>query len=424
MNAKRILYIQLFLTFFLNSLIELGLPYPFRYLTDLVTLLLMVCLLRPKRIKKLRPYLPTLCMMALWWGFMVISTCVAGEANLLWMLWASRNWCRGFIFFAASLVIMEKPDYMRILHWIKALYIINFFVVLIQYFVFDCEQDTLGGIFGTRIGCNGQSNVFLCIFIILVLYEAFAEKKCSVWSAFYIVSSFAISGLEELKVFFFEYPLILLGMAVLFRVKKELSLPTLYRLLAATVLGWVLGLYCTWLVMPSGFRVLVGLKSYARYEETSSVAYKISRLRAFQMINDLFFHGDKKLLLFGYGFGNCDYSAFAPLTSDFYRTYGDYNYLWCAHQTLFLEGGAVGFVLYVLIFVQLMVQGLLKWHRTPGLNRATALLIVFSGVVLISVIYNNTLRTEISYLTYFALAAGLAVTAAEAGKKQEKAANH
>lgn len=387
----------------------MGAPNILRYLPDVVIAVIVCLMLRKERLARLKSYPLTIGLMALWWGFMIVSTLVR-EHRLLWMLWASRNWCRGFVFFAACLIFLDRTDHQRIFELLKGLFILNFAVVLIQYFVFDCTDDHLGGIFGTRIGCNGQSNIFLCVVTILVLYEALDSQRCSFWTGFCIIADFIVAGLEELKVFFYEYLLLLLGLMVLLALKKRLHRPTLMKMLLVSVVGYVIGLYCTWLVMPETFRVLVGLKSYAQYEKESSVEYKISRIHAFEIINELFFKGDSKLLFAGYGFGNCDYSAFPPLTSDFYWSYGDYNYLWFVHQDLFLEGGIMGLALYVLIFVQMGVQGMIVWCRSEKGSRETALFLLFIGVTLISIIYNNTLRTEISYFTYFVLAAGFATT--------------
>jgi O-antigen ligase len=92
------------------------------------------------------------------------------------------------------------------------------------------------------------------------------------------------------------------------------------------------------------------------------------------------------------------------LTSPFYGVYGSTNYVWFSTSFLVLETGLVGFVLYCMFFVTVLIEA----HKKQKNGEADAALCQMSMVMAIMslffVVYNVSMRTESAYLVYFILA--------------------
>lgn len=402
--AKNCILFQILFLFANGLLRDFGLPRSALYLMDGVNLVLIGCMLLrgdPERLKAGRVLLTA---GTVWLIFMVMSACINGP-SLLRMAWAGRNWCRGFVLLTACLLFLDGEDVKKGIRLLEGLYIANFLLNIGQYLLLDRSGDALGGLFGSEVGANAMTNLFLCMMLTLALCRSCREKRLSPFTLFVMYSAAVMGGLEEIKIFFLEYVLILAGVLSIFGLRRELTAKFLVTVLIHGGLSLGLGLYMLRLVSPKTYLYMVGQRDYSEYEKTSRSAYRISRIHFLSEINQFFFHGDVQKNLIGLGFGNCDFSRFEFLTSRFYNENWEYNYLFFSHQPLYLEGGLIGLTLYTLIPFTAAVSWGLRALREKTAGTEAAFGCIFGLVTAVNVFYNNAARTEAAYLTFLAFAA-------------------
>ena len=380
----------------------MGIPSFVTYLVDILILFLGVYMLysRKRSLKGLHAGYIKVSMVLLIGCIMVgvIFNMVAPQL----VLWAFRNSFRGIIFWIACIVFLRSKDIDRVfdvLFWIQ---IANTIISVFQYFVLHYNQDFLGGIFGTQSGVNGSTNV---LFVMLFSYYCamYVNKKQPFWKLAVVgATTILITVLAELKIFFIEFALIVL-LCLIF------SKPSIkgVRLVTIAIIAMVVGLIMLKKLFPLHFSYIVSLERMIEYASLTSGGYSISRLDAFSQINDLFFKDNWFYLLFGQGFGSCEMSAFEFLTSPFFMKYGYvYNFRWFSHMMLFLETGYVGLFLFISLFVGMFIFATrAKVGASKTMFAISVFTQVFALLTIANIWYNQAIRTEAQYMTYFALAA-------------------
>lgn len=399
-TCRKIIHFQLMFVmvemFFIS---QFHLPSIITYTTDIVAAILLIYMLYAYKtgLKRIRAnYVGILIFL-----FVVVSIlgALVNFVSPLLIMWGARNVFRGFIFFVACIRFLDEMDIKKIFDILFKFQIVNVVLSLFQYFVQGYNQDHLGGIFGTQSGCNGYTNVFF--FILLSYYvAAYMTKKEPLWKvAIIAISTMLLAGLAELKIFYFEFVLIIL-MCVIF---AKPSLKTISIALIA-VIAAVLGLKILETMFPLQYYYLVNFDQYLTMQ---SGGYNIPRIGAFSYINEHFFNGNIIKELFGFGLGNCEMSSFSFLVSDFYKSYGHYNYRWFSHMMFYLEEGVIGFGLLLTILAGIFVYAT-KSRKVFERFGKSLHIAIFTQVLVIMVVvnlwYNQAIRTEAQYLIYMALA--------------------
>lgn len=405
---RSLIYAQiLFLLLFAGFFGSVPILSSIHYLTDVVTLILLIGVIRERKVLFYVKEQCILIPMIIYISVCLLSVALNGGSIAL-VLWAARNTYRFFVFYCACICYLEEEDLQKFVKFIVGLQIINFLLVIVE-FVFltvwpeyqtGWKQDMIGGIFGMRKGCNGALNIFLCMVftagIIRILEDAMSEKK---W-LYLCLSTVLCASLAEVKIFFLEMWFICLPCVLLLHKQKKLKQILKLLLILAVTCGTCV-LLMHYMYPYSKGRFL----NYLHYEEAHSVdAYRIGRLSAFRQINELFFGESLKYQWIGFGFGNCEYSRFGVFTSDFYKLYGDYNYRWFTHQMLYLETGILGVVSFACILGTASLQALayvFKKREHWGLSLFAC---VMAGIFLINLIYNNNIRGDYAYIDYACLA--------------------
>lgn len=399
-TCRKLIYFQLLLVmvemFFIS---QFHLPSIITYITDIVSviLLLYMAYAHKSELKRIRAnYVGNLILLFV--GVSILGAVFNFVPPLL-TVWGARNIFRGFIFFVACIRFLDEKDTKKIFDILFKLQIVNIILSLFQYFIQGYNQDNLGGIFGTQSGCNGYTNIF---FVILLSYyvAAYMTKKEPVWKvAVVAVSTMLLAGLAELKIFYFEFALIILLCVIFVKPSFKTILIALIAVVAA-----VLGLKILEAIFPLQYYYLI---NYDKYLVMQSGGYNIPRIGAFTYINEHFFNGSIINELFGFGLGNCEMSSFSFLVSDFYKAYGNYNYRWFSHMMFYLEEGIIGFGLLLAIFAGIFVYATKsrKILENFGENLHIAIFTqVFVIMVVVNFWYNQAIRTEAQYLIYLVLA--------------------
>ncbi|MFV0363063.1 MAG: hypothetical protein ACK5LL_08245 [Suipraeoptans sp.] len=399
------IYFQLLFVLFYGLLTDLNLPKSTRFITDIITIVLFILVITSKEKTGLTQYKMIIGSMILWYIFMVIFA-LFKSPDFMQIIWASRNWIRFFLFLIACLTFLDNEDIKRIIKCLNYIYVFNFILLGIQ-FATGLRDDHLGGIFGSEVGANGSTNIFICGILILHLAESVVKKRFSNFAIFTLVSSMTIAALAEIKVFYYEFIFIVFAVLILSLFKSKGIRKVHIQIGISAICAFAIGMIMIINIYPDRVSVLTGNASIERYEEATEWTYQISRTKAIPQINELFFGDDIQLKLTGYGFGNCEYSNIAAFRSGFYDEFGNLNYIWFSHQLLYLEGGLIGLGLYILIYISFLAYSFRRFLRKSSDNHQYIFGIVFSAIVLINVFYNNDLRSDIAYLIFFFLAAGV-----------------
>lgn len=379
------------------------------YLTDIVTLMLLLGIIFDwKKLLKIHGWVYYLPMFA--YVLVCIISVIINYVKPMLFLWASRNTFRFFIFFFACILYLNHDDVLNIFDKLLKLQFINFPLAIIEFLYFyflpygaiDIPSDHVGGIFGIETGCNGRLNIYLCLVLIVCLVDIYEREKFKFLHIFVISTSMLCAALAELKAFFPEAVGILVIISILY-IKKLFYRRLLFvKVIVLFAISFALGIVLMFQIYPHSSKVY---SDYSYYEKKSSVTYQLGRFGAFSKINEIFFSDSQTKRLFGFGFGNCEYSSFSMFTSDFYREYSYYHYRWFAHQMLYLETGLAGFATFSLFIVTIALQSFVMFLKSKRNRTIAAISVAFAAVVFVTLWYNCTIRTDFGYICYFFLAA-------------------
>lgn len=380
---------------FLTELLPI--PDAIKFLCDGFLVLLLLKLFS-QRFTKIDNYsMPFVVIVGLFF-FITLVGYLFNYQSVFYYLWGLRNNIRMFVAFFAFAYLADWEDAKG---WIKALdvlFVINFAVVILQYFS-GYGQDYIGGIFGTSKGCNGSLLIFLCIvFSKTILSFMRGEEKMSK-CIFVSVASLLVSTLSELKMFFILFILILFMASFMtaHSIKKTLffAFGAVLVVLFGTLLTVLYKDFTDFLSFDSLIKALTDT-GYATDED-------IGRFTALPVISQRFLPGFFRKL-FGLGLGNCDSSSLSMFNTPFFESHQTVHYSYFSYAFLFLETGFVGLALYASFFVaSFFVSRKLKKLEMAD-EFACQMSIILSVISLILLVYNSSLRMEIGFMLFFVLA--------------------
>ena len=380
---------------FLTELLPI--PDAIKFLCDGFLVLLLLKLFS-QRFTKIDNYsMPFVVIVGLFF-FITLVGYLFNYQSVFYYLWGLRNNIRMFVAFFAFAYLADWEDAKG---WIKALdvlFVINFAVVILQYFS-GYGQDYIGGIFGTSKGCNGSLLIFLCIvFAKTILSFMRGEEKMSK-CRFVSVASLLVSTLSELKMFFILFILILFMASFMtaHSIKKTLffAFGAVLVVLFSTLLTVLYKDFMDFLSFDSLIKALTDT-GYATDED-------IGRFTALPVISQRFLPGFFRKL-FGLGLGNCDSSSLSMFNTPFFESHQTVHYSYFSYAFLFLETGFVGLALYASFFVaSFFVSRKLKKLEMAD-EFACQMSIILSVISLILLVYNSSLRMEIGFMLFFVLA--------------------
>lgn len=403
-RPKKLIYFIIFFTVIMGALIdEFHLPRSITYLNDVcVILLLFFCLKRIKFWKYIHMSFFPITMAGLF--TVLLFGVIINLVPIRLVIWGTRNTFRCFVFLYAAIIYLDMDDLDCIFDKLYKLQWINLILALYQYYVLGLSQDSLGGIFGHGAGAGLTS--FSCLLLSYHLC-AYFYKKISLFKMVFVVGTTLITcTLAEEKMFFFEFVIILISVFLF----SKFSLKKLVGIIVGS-LFFLGGLQLMKYILPWSYERIVNFEKFIEYGQSTTGGYNISRFGAFSEINDIFLKNNILKNLFGYGLGNCEYASFPIFLSDFYRTYGWYNYRWFAHQWMFLETGYLGLIAYIMVIVGFLVYGVR--HRFKLSEHAGMYNVVGQCMAVITVVSmwcNALVKVDYSYIPFFGIALiGIAV---------------
>lgn len=399
-NEWMTLFILVF-PFLFSVFIEiLHFPSAVKYLIDVVWCLLLVTML----FKKKRQISADANFMKFWiiaFFLYCFVNYILNFQSAFYFLWGVRNNFRFYVFFLACIYYLNKKNIDEFFRFIDKIFYVHIAFVFVQYFVFGCKQDFLGGLFGTEQGCNGGLNIFQVIVVAYSVLRYLNRGSSFLKCLFNCAMCLLIAAMAELKFFFVEFGVIVILVLLLTRFTwKKLGI------IVFAAISLVIGVQILLMIFPmwQDSMSIKGLLDIATSDKGYTGGNDMNRLTFISMSNDLFLKTPSQRL-FGLGLGNCDKSeTFSFMVSPFYMKYNLLHYDWLSSAFMYLENGFVGLIFYIGFFVFTFFAAA-KLRRS---NRENIIYLQLTQIVsvmsVLIVIYNSSMRTEFAYVMYFIMA--------------------
>ena len=388
------------LPFFFGTVIDLfhG-PNAIKYVTDFAWLFLLVTLARngdrvfSQEVNRIR-----YCIIAL-----IASSLIGFVLNyqsILYYLWGFRNQIRFFLFFLSCTVFLRHNDAKDLLDLFDIIFYINFVVTLVQYFVLGRRQDYLGGIFGTAVGCNAKTIIFLSIVTSKSVLSYMNKEELLSRCVTKCCITLFVAALAELKFFFILFLLIVMMASLLtdFSMRKLMliCLAIICAYVGVRIMVTIFPMWGDWFSLDSILETALSKDGYTGRGD-------MNRLTSMPIVWNRFLDTFGKKV-FGLGLGNCDTSAFSFLNTPFYERYGYLRYNWFSGAFTLLELGLSGAVCYVLFFALVYLYALKMEKSGNCIALYSQMARITVVVCLLLSIYNASMRTEEAYFMYFVMA--------------------
>ncbi len=399
------LFLMTFLLLFCLSFLHI--PRVWKYTLDVVWVALVFLFLREKRVALQKRMLWLSVPVILFLLFTFFRYCF-GFQSPFYYLWGFRNYFRFYAAFFAFYACFDKRDVPRLMGFLNVLFWVNFFVSLVQYFAFGYRQDHLGGIFGLEKGVNGATVLFFIVVMTYSVLSYFNGKEAG-WRCFLnFAAAILIAALAELKFFMVICAMILVASACLtkFSAKK-----CIFLLLSAggIVFGNLLLMYIFGENDALSLRNIWELITAEHYSSEQD----LGRMTAISTLSETILK-DPVSRHIGFGLGNCETSSFALCNTPFYEAHSHLHYTWLSSAFLFLETGYIGLFLYLSFFLICFGIYCYLWKTKRSDVVFCQMGLIISMICCILTFYNSSLRMDIGYMMYFALALPLIMGKADA----------
>ena len=409
-NIKSLVWFQLYWLMFYGVLRDLvGVPGYVAYVLDLFNIILISYVIVNGKMIKYRNSRVGLWIILSFFCSTVIGL-IAVEGSPILYIWGFRNIFRYYAYFISCIALLDISDILEIIPKFKKIYIINFFICLVELGL-GYSGDNIGGIFGTQRGCNGYLNFFMIVISAIYVTEYLEKKIGLMQTMIAIMSCFFLMAIAELKVYLFELPVIMLiGM---------LNAKFSFRKIIIIMLG-VCG-------------IAVGISMLGHYFESSGLDFftsdaitkymgdrgytnsgDLSRMNAVSQLYERFLNGNLLGTLFGIGLGNASYSAaFSFFNSRFYLLNQALHYQWFTDAIIFIETGTVGLMLYELFFIRIFTYSRKINKRIANgysndISQQLRCVVQVAGITailcIINSVYNSALNMDAGYMAFFVFA--------------------
>lgn len=318
--------------------------------------------------------------------------------SVFYYLWGLRNNFKFFVAFIAYVFFVDWDEAQGWLKFFDILYLINVFVIVIQFFG-GYAQDYLGGIFGTQRGCNGSLLIFISIVVSKSVLLFMQGKEKTIKTVLITVSSLLVSALAELKIFFVVFIIIVIMAALFTKPTVQKTLFLFFGFFCTIAFSSLLSLlyseFSDFLSFENLWNALAN-PNYATDED-------IGRLTAIPVITNNFMSGISDIF-FGLGLGNCDSSSVAIFNTPFYDAYYAYHYSYFSYAMWYIETGVIGLAGYASFYVISLVTAFKRLKAGTADALACQLAMITSVLCFILLVYNISLRLEITNIIFFVLA--------------------
>ena len=338
--------------------------------------------------------------------FIVIAMTVGGVINGVSLgnaIYGAYKYFRGFVFFYCVLAFGDSKSVKQTFKIFNCIFWINIVLTLIEFFLLGINQDLLGGIFGLVMGVNQYTNLYFVIISVYCIEKIVChDAEGSEYKRVLIISvlMLAVAALAEIKFFFAEFVLLFMVAYLCLPQKPQTFLGV------ALILICVIVFYNLLIRMFPEFSTLIGelrrggLARLIDLQKHYSTDYDIGRAAVFSYSNK-YLLPNRWNRLFGMGIGNVTSSNFVD-NSFWLKNQGThYDQFYTSY--LYNEQGMIGFLLYCLIYVELLKIGIKSLFFTRTRKYGTMLIMMVTGGIMIF-IYNMAMYSQLSFIIFWALA--------------------
>lgn len=409
-DIRNLIWLQLYFTAtygFLRDII--GLPSSITYLLDALLVIMAVYSILMSRLlgKNTKQYYILFGIIMFFFLTTICGFMLNGYSSLLY-LWGFRNTFRFYIFFFICAIYFQQEDLIKFIKFFKRIFYLNVVAATLE-FLLGFQGDYIGGLFGIESGGNGDLNLIMVIITTITAIQYLAKKIGLVELSSVIFCCLYLMAIAELKVYLFELPFIV-AVAILnekFTIRK-------LGIIILIIIGFVVGITMLGFFFPTSGIEFFTTDTISRYMGDNGYTGQgdFNRFNAVMKSQELFFGSNLVLSLLGLGLGNCSYSGFDWLTSEFYLLFQDLHYQWFADSMIFLETGWIGLIIFEGFFVILFFISIInknKFKKDSVEYTTIKCTTILSLCCIILSVYNITLKMESSYLIYGFMATVLVV---------------
>lgn len=388
----------LVMPFLMPTLIDfIGLPSILKYLIDFAWIVVTVFLFVNRKISLKKRVFPFVVFVGLFLLYAAVSYLFNYE-SVFYFLWGFRNNFRFYFAFFAFAMVLHEEDGEMCLKFMDFLFWVNAAVAFFQFFFLGLRQDFLGGIFGADTGCNAYLLIFFCIVVVKSVLSFMNGTENTIVCLLKCGISLVISAMAELKFFFILFCIILVISAICTKFSwRKLVLFFLCAILFMFASSLLTGIFGA--DNNLSFERILDLSFATQYSSTED----LGRITAIPSISNRFFDSTADNL-FGRGLGNCDTSSFEICNTPFFKQYSGLHYNWFLSAFLFIETGAVGLIMHIIFYIICLVVVIKMLRRKTANQLFCQMSIIMSAMCMIIVFYNCSLRMEVGYLAFFAIA--------------------
>jgi hypothetical protein len=388
---KKIALSQIYITLLFSFLIQVfGFPEWVKYLSDGINIVLVWGIIKQRsrvNIKELKYPLIGMFLLLL----IGVKGYLSGNYSIIQFLWEVRTLYRFPLFMIICIHLFNINDIKTLKNIFYKIFYLNFFLSVIQYYIFGISGDYLGGIFGIK-STNAATCLFLCITLSYFFSDYFNRKLTSFRLLINVVMALWIVLYAELKVMIFLIPVIV-GIQLMLSTKL-FKTKLLLLTLSIVALFVTITIYST--IYGMDFFTKDSVEEYITEDYGEA---ELSRMSAVPIVSKIFLTSNDEQL-FGLGMGIATNSSFS--TNGFYQRHEYLHYDWFSNPYMLLENGWIGLGLYYLFFISLLVYA---WKKHTQLkdkypDYPVAITVTMPIIAIVMLFYNCSMRLECAYLIY------------------------
>lgn len=412
-NPNKIIVFQLVYNIFVKFLInDFGFPTFLNYFTDIITIVLFIKYIKDGWIITKRE--SVIVFLSITFFIMGCFSAIINSENLIMYIWSLRNYGRFFIWILIVARYFNIDDLENLFEMANKFLIVNFVLMLFQFFFLGLRSDYLNGFFGSYTGGNAALNTYFVVLTAENFISWLLKRRSAKQCLFYIVLMCFMSAMNEIKYYYVEFALIV-GISVIVLMRGVVQKKNLYQAIKVGFIAIIL--------VFLGYRVLVTFypefsnffekeilmdyltRSYNSNEILYVQGVPISnRFSAYGIINEYFLIDPIKKSM-GIGMGASEYTAF--FQSEFHNVYGEVALSGYLFPQILLENGIIGLSVYVVIYLLFFFQSnkLIQLEKDVAYKAFyfTSALTALLGIFMC--IYNSALKIESSgYIFFFIMA--------------------
>ena len=400
-TAGSLIWIELYLLAGFGFMRDMfGIPGTITYLFDAINLFLFGAILIRERYDNRGTYYRYIYgLLLMFLVLTVIGGLRAGMSPFLYF-WGFRNTFRFYAFFVCCVSLLGARDVLKMATFFKMLFFVNVGLCSLEL-AMGYTGDYIGGSFGVLQGGNGYLNILIAVTTTIYILEYLARKMSLPKLVAILLLCFYMVSIAELKVYFFELPIIVILSILSERITSRSAI-----LVITMVVGIAVGLFAMqFFFKGSGINFFTdGTIIEYMGDEGYTGTGDLSRLDALSRITTTFFSSDPLVRLFGFGLGNCSASSFEALTSSFYDHFSWLHYTWFSDAYIYIEMGLSGLVCFEVFFLGVFVVSKLKRYKGSDLRIMTNCCGIVALLSIWLSVYNSSLTVESGYLVYLLLA--------------------